>query len=91
MAETLADAPGRTLFTLEDVRKEYHMGEVVVQALRGATLSIAAGEFLVILGPSGSGKSTLLNIIGGLDAPSGGKVTFRGEDLGGYSESQRTQ
>ena len=79
------------LFSLRDVRKEYHMGEVSVHALRGATLDIEPGEFLVILGPSGSGKSTLLNIIGGLDAPSGGAVLFRGQDLAQFNEGQRTQ
>jgi putative ABC transport system ATP-binding protein len=67
------------------------MGEIIVPALRGATLTIDRGEFLVILGPSGSGKSTLLNIIGGLDAPSQGQVLFRGDDLAVYNEAQRTQ
>jgi len=80
-----------TLFSLQDVRKEYHMGEIIVPALRGATLSIDRGEFLVILGPSGSGKSTMLNIIGGLDAPTSGKVLFKGDDLAVYNEAQRTQ
>jgi len=84
-------ATASTIFSLRDVRKEYHMGEVVVPALRGATLDIALGEFLVILGPSGSGKSTLLNIIGGLDAPTSGEVLFRDKDLAGFNESQRTQ
>ncbi|MBX3180057.1 MAG: ABC transporter ATP-binding protein [Candidatus Hydrogenedentes bacterium] len=91
MSETATASPAAGLFSLRDVRKEYHMGEVVVQALRGATLDIAQGEFLVILGPSGSGKSTLLNIIGGLDAPTSGAVLFRGADLARYNESQRTQ
>ena len=90
VAEPPHPAPG-PLFSLRDVRKEYHMGEVSVHALRGATLDIEPGEFLVILGPSGSGKSTLLNIIGGLDAPSGGSVLFRGQDLAQFNEAQRTQ
>lgn len=89
-ANTVSGESAPTIFSLRDVRKEYHMGEVVVPALRGATLEIAQGEFLVILGPSGSGKSTLLNIIGGLDAPTSGSVLFRGDDLTGFSESQRT-
>jgi len=84
------NAGREVIFRVEDVRKEYRMGEVTVTALRDASLEVYAGEFLVILGPSGSGKSTLLNIIGGIDRPSGGRVLFRGEELGGYSEAQLT-
>jgi putative ABC transport system ATP-binding protein len=57
------------------------MGDVEVHALQGVDLDLFEGEFVVILGPSGSGKSTLLNILGGLDAPTGGAVRFRDHDL----------
>lgn len=88
----MSDTNGKpSLFELRGLRKDYHMGEVVVQALRGVDLSVPEGEFLVILGPSGSGKSTLLNILGGLDAPTGGQVIFRGTDMSGHSEAQRTR
>ena len=69
------------VFVARGVTKTYHMGEVEVTALRGVTLDLYEGEFVVFLGPSGSGKSTLLNILGGLDVPSSGEVRFRDHDL----------
>ncbi len=64
-----------------DVAKIYRMGEVDVHALRGVSMDLHEGEFIVLLGPSGSGKSTLLNIMGGLDNPTTGKVFYRGAEL----------
>ena len=76
------DAPPPDLvFRARGLSKVYRMGDVEVHALRGVDLDLRAGEFVVLLGPSGSGKSTLLNILGGLDAPSGGHVWYHGEDL----------
>ncbi len=69
------------VFVARDITKVYHMGEVEVHALRGVSLELFESEFLVLLGPSGSGKSTLLNILGGLDVPSSGTVTYRGQNL----------
>jgi putative ABC transport system ATP-binding protein len=69
------------VFRAEGLTKVYRMGEVEVHALRGVDLQLHRGEFVVLLGPSGSGKSTLLNILGGLDAPTGGHVIYGGRDL----------
>ena len=69
------------VFTARGITKVYHMGEVDVHALRGIDLELHESEFLVLLGPSGSGKSTLLNILGGLDVPTSGTVTYRGQNL----------
>jgi putative ABC transport system ATP-binding protein len=71
--------------------KIYRTGEVVVHALRGADLDLYEGELVVLLGPSGSGKSTLLNILGGLDVPTAGTVTFRDHDLTDSDDTKLTE
>jgi len=78
------------ILEIKDLKKEYHMGEVIVHALRGATMDIEQGEFVAVLGPSGSGKSTILNIAGGIDTPTSGQVLYRGEDISGYTAKQLT-
>ncbi len=70
-----------SVYQARGITKVYRMGEVEVHALRGVDLDLYEGEFIVLLGPSGSGKSTLLNILGGLDVPTAGTVTYRGKDL----------
>jgi putative ABC transport system ATP-binding protein len=75
---------------VRNLTKVYPMGEVEVHALRGVSLTIAEGEFVVLLGPSGSGKSTLLNILGGLDVPTSGETLYRGQSLSGADERELT-
>jgi putative ABC transport system ATP-binding protein len=65
-----------SLIQLENIKKEYRLGETSTNALNGINLKIEKGELVIILGPSGAGKTTLLNIIGGLDVPTSGNVTF---------------
>jgi putative ABC transport system ATP-binding protein len=69
------------VFRARGLSKVYTMGEVQVYALRDVDLDLYRGEFVVLLGPSGSGKSTLLNILGGLDVPTHGSVSFLDHDL----------
>ena len=78
------------VFLARDITKVYNMGEVAVHALRGISLDLFEAEFLVLLGPSGSGKSTLLNILGGLDVPTSGTVTYRGQSLTSADERALT-
>lgn len=70
------------LVNLQNVKKEYVLGETRVCALENISLTIAEGEFATIWGPSGSGKSSLLNLIGGLDVPTQGTVQVAGIELG---------
>ena len=75
----------------DDLRKDLKMGEVVVHAVRGVTMSVARGELLGIIGPSGSGKSTLLGLIGGLDTPTAGRIWIDGQDITDLDERSLTR
>jgi putative ABC transport system ATP-binding protein len=79
------------VFSASDVTKVYQMGDVSVHALRGVSIDLYLGEFVVLLGHSGSGKSTLLNILGGLDVPTSGTVFFQEHNLTESSDWQLTQ
>jgi len=71
-----------SLVIAEDITKDYRVGEVVVPALRGVSFEIEPASFVSFVGPSGSGKTTLLNLIGCLDAPTHGRMTVAGADVG---------
>jgi putative ABC transport system ATP-binding protein len=77
-----------SLVRVENVSKQYRLGDQIVWALRDLTLGIEEGVFLAIAGPSGSGKSTLLNLIGCIDTPSSGRVLIDGRDTSGSTPDQ---
>ena len=74
----------------QNVRKEYRMGEMTIEALKNATFNVEKGEICVIVGPSGAGKTTLLNILGGMDTLTSGKVVLDGVEISKMSEQQLT-
>jgi putative ABC transport system ATP-binding protein len=82
---------GEIVIQARELRKVYRVGDVDVQALRGANLDVIRGEFVSIIGPSGSGKSTLFHILGGLTPPTSGTVFMHGKDLLAMSEAGRTE
>jgi len=63
------------------IHKSYHLGRTTLKVLKGASLAVARGEFVAVMGSSGSGKSTLLHLLGALDLPDRGTVTFEDQDV----------
>jgi putative ABC transport system ATP-binding protein len=76
------------IIEIKKLRKDYHVGEVVVHALRGVDLQIREGEFVAIMGMSGSGKSTMLNILGCLDQPTGGDYFLDGTNVNSMNRDE---
>lgn len=76
------------LMEAKNVQKNYDLGTSKVHALIDMSLQIFEGDFLALAGSSGSGKTTLLNLLGGLDAPNGGSIQFKGKDISHYTSDQ---
>jgi putative ABC transport system ATP-binding protein len=74
-----------------EVRRRYGQGDTAVDALRGISLDISAGELMAVMGPSGSGKSTLMHILAGLDRPTSGSVEIAGREIGTMSDTELTK
>jgi putative ABC transport system ATP-binding protein len=77
-----------TFIHMRGLKKHYQMGGTLVRALDGIDLDIPRGSFSVVMGPSGSGKSTLLYLLGGLDRPTSGEITFNDQRLDEMDENQ---
>jgi len=88
IAPTLVKAPA---VAATAVTRRYGDGESAVDALRGVTLEVPAGQFTAVMGPSGSGKSTLMHLLAGLDRPSNGRVKIGGEDITEMPDKQLTK
>jgi lipoprotein-releasing system ATP-binding protein len=73
----------------KDLAKEFVQGDVKIQVLRGASISVRAGERIAIVGASGSGKTTLLQLLGGLDLPTGGTVEIAGSAMNRLNDTER--
>jgi putative ABC transport system ATP-binding protein len=73
---------------IENITKDYVMGEETVRALRGVSLQIHRNEYIAIMGPSGSGKSTLMNMLGCLDTPTSGRYEFNGKNVAEMNDDE---
>jgi putative ABC transport system ATP-binding protein len=78
----------KTIIEINGLKKDYHVGEVTVHALRGVDMKIQEGEFVAVMGVSGSGKSTMLNILGCLDIPTKGNYLLDGVDISTLSKDE---
>jgi putative ABC transport system ATP-binding protein len=79
------------LIELRNIWRTYQVGDSEVHALRDVDLTLGEGDYMAVVGPSGSGKSTLLNILGCLDRPTGGEYVFRGREVNGLPDAERTR
>ena len=79
---------GRVVIDIENITKDYVMGEEIVRALRGVSLQIHTNEYIAVMGPSGSGKSTLMNMLGCLDTPTSGRYEFNGRNVADMDDDE---
>jgi putative ABC transport system ATP-binding protein len=79
---------GPIMIDIDNITKDYVMGEETVRALRGVSLKIHRNEYIAIMGPSGSGKSTLMNMLGCLDTPTSGRYEFNGKNVAEMNDDE---
>ena len=87
-APVISAAPGTIAIRSENLCRHYRMGETLIRAVDGVSVTVHAGEFVALLGSSGSGKSSVLNLIAGLDRPTGGSVMVQDRDLAKLSREE---
>src|SRR6201992_1212543 len=88
----ICDTPMHELMIeLRDGVREYRVGGESVRALDEISLRFVGGQFVSVVGPSGAGKSTLLHLLGALDSPDSGSITFDGEEIGRLSDEQQSE
>ena len=78
------------LIQMKKVTKDYRLGETIVRALNGINIEIDTGEFIAVWGPSGSGKTTLLNLIGTIDEPTSGYLSFNEQEISRLSDNEKS-
>ncbi len=83
--------PDGPIIHIQDLTKQYKMGETLISAVDGVSFDIPRGGVCILQGASGAGKSTVLNILGGMDLPTSGNVFVEGEDISRYSKRQLTR
>jgi putative ABC transport system ATP-binding protein len=89
-APVVAPSPAAPAVEAREVSRRYGDGESAVDALRGVSLEVPAGQFTAVMGPSGSGKSTLMHILAGLDRPDAGSVSVGGREITGMGDKELT-
>ncbi|MDD5504010.1 MAG: ABC transporter ATP-binding protein [Candidatus Omnitrophica bacterium] len=85
------NSKNKVIISIKNLKKDYHLGNTVVQALKDVNLEIKSGEFSILFGPSGSGKTTLLNLLGLIDVPTCGTIVLDGHDTVSLNRIRRAE
>src|SRR3982074_1922261 len=88
MSQNSTRPVGPLVIDIENITKDYVMGQEIVRALRGVSLQIHTNEYIAVMGPSGSGKSTLMNMLGCLDTPTSGRYEFNGKNVAEMNDDE---